>query len=101
LAVLVDAVVAFVSVRFDEVSPAVGEGDSTIVRIERARPNQSFAFEMSNAPPHATGIVAEIVQVALGYDPERADGGQHAALGAVDPVDAVALPHWPAFTPAW
>jgi hypothetical protein len=95
----VRAVVAFVAVGFEEVSPAVRKDNGAIVRTERARPNQSLALEMSSAPTRTVGIVAQVVQIAFGDDPERADGRQHAALGAVDLVDTVALPNGPALTP--
>jgi len=48
---------------------------------------------MSNAPTRITGIVAQVVEVALGHDPKGADGPKHAALGAVDLVDPAALPN--------
>jgi hypothetical protein len=41
------------------------------------------------------------VEIAFGDDAEGADGGEHSALGAVDFVHAIALPHWPALTAAW
>jgi hypothetical protein len=47
---LVTAVVAFVSVGFEEVQPAVRQDDDAIAGTDRARPNQSLAFEMSSGP---------------------------------------------------
>ena len=47
------------------------------------------------------GVVADVVQIALGDDSKRADRRQHAALGAVDLVDTVALPNGPALASTW
>ena len=49
LAGLVGAVVTLVSVRFEQVSSAVGQDDGAIVRAERARSNQPSSFEVSSA----------------------------------------------------
>lgn len=51
---------------------------------------------MSSAPTRTIGIVAQVVEIALGHNPKGANGPQHAALSAVNLVDAVAVPHWPA-----
>ena len=80
------------------VTSTVRQRDGAIVRAERARSNQSLVFEMSSAPTRTIGIVAQVVQIGLGHNPKGADGSQHAALGAVDLVDTVALPNGPALT---
>jgi hypothetical protein len=54
---------------------------------------------MSSAPTRTIGIVAQVVHIGLGHNSKGADGSQHATLGAVDLVDAVALPCGPALTP--
>jgi hypothetical protein len=96
---LVRAVVAFGSVRLEQVSPARGQDDDAIVGTERARANQSLALKMSSAPTRTVGIVAQIMKIALGDDPKCADGPQHAALSAIDLVNTVALPNGLALTP--
>src|SRR5215211_1905725 len=85
---IVGAVVTLVAVGLEQVTSAVRQRHGAIVRAERARPNQSLAFEMPSAPTRTIRLVAQVVQIALGDDPERADGPKHAALGAVDLVDA-------------
>ena len=43
-------------------------------------------------------VVSEVVEIAFRNDAERADGRERAAFGAVDLVDAVALPDRSALT---
>ena len=101
LAGLVGAVVTLVAIGLEQATSAVRQRHGAIVRAERARPNQSLAFEMSSAPTRTIGIVAQVVQIGLGHNPKGADGSQHATLGAVDLVDTVALPNGPAFASTW
>jgi hypothetical protein len=91
LAGLVAAVIALVAVGFEEIAPALGQDDGAIVGTEWARPNQSLALKMSSAPTRIVGIVAKVTHIPLGDDPKCADGSQHAALSAVDLVNALAL----------
>lgn len=58
---------------------------------------QTFLFEVALG---SAGLLAAIVEIALGDDSERADGGEHPAFGAVDLVHAVAFSHRPALTSA-
>ena len=46
-------------------------------------------------------LVADVVKIALGDDPKRADRRQRAALGAVDLVHTVALPNRSALASTW
>ena len=55
---------------------------------------------MPNATARIAGLVAQVVEVALGYNPKCADGPEHAALGCVDLVDAVALSDRPTLASA-
>lgn len=55
----------------------------TIVRTERARPNQSLAFEVPDAPSRIVGIVAQVVPIAFGHNPKSTDGSRRAARGLV------------------
>ena len=64
------------------------------------RANQPLVLQMPEATSRAAGVVAEVVQIALGHDPKRADGRQRAALVAVDLVDAVALANRPTLASA-
>ena len=57
----------------------------------------SPSFEGSS---RALRVVSKVVEIAFGDDAERADGRQRAALGAVDPVDAVALADRPTLAAA-
>ena len=88
---LVRAVVAVVSVGFEEVSPALRQDDGAVVRAERRCTNQSFVLEMLEASPRALGVVADVVKIASGDHPKYADRRQATALGAVDLVDAVTV----------
>jgi hypothetical protein len=99
LAGFVRAVVAFASVGFEKVSTAIGQDNGAIVGTERARPNQSLAFEVPSALTRTVRIVAQIVQIAFGHNPECADSRQHSALCAADLVDTLSLPNGPALTP--
>ena len=101
LAGLVGAVVTLVAVGLEQVTSAVRQRDGAIVRAERARPNQSLSLEMPSAPTRTIGIVAQVMQISLGHNPKGADGPQHAALGAVDLIDTVALPNRSAFASTW
>ena len=47
------------------------------------------------------GLVAQVVEVALGHNPKRTDGPEHAALGSVDFVDALPLAYRAPLLSAW
>jgi hypothetical protein len=49
----------------------------------------------------SAAVLATIVEIALGHDAEGTNGGEHAALGAVDLVSAIAFSNWPALTATW
>jgi hypothetical protein len=59
--------------------------------LKRTAANQPLVLEMPKVTAGIAGLVAQVVEIAFGYDPKRADGPEHAALGCVDLVDAVAL----------
>ena len=61
LAGLARAVVAFVSIGFKEVSPALRQRHGAVGRTERAGPNQSLTFEMPNASASVVGIIGHVV----------------------------------------
>jgi hypothetical protein len=94
----VRAVVAFVSVGFEEISPTVRQDNGAVVRTEWRRTYQALLLEV---PLGLGSVVTAIVKIAFGDDPEGTDGGQHPALGAVDVVHAIAPSHRPALTAAW
>jgi hypothetical protein len=48
----------------------------------------------------SAAVFAAIAQIALGHDPNSADGGEHAAFGAVDLVHAIAVSDRTALTSA-
>jgi hypothetical protein len=56
---------------------------------------------MPKAPTRVAGIGAQIVQVALGHDPKRADRPEHATLSAVDLVDVLPLAYRSPLPSAW
>jgi hypothetical protein len=101
LAGFMGALVTLVTVRREQVTSAVRQRHGAIVRAERARPNQSLALEVSSAAMGIAGIVAQVVQITLGYNPKCADGRQHTALGAVDLIDTVALTNGSALASTW
>jgi hypothetical protein len=49
----------------------------------------------------SAGVLAAIIEIALGHDPKGTNGGEYPTLGAVDLIHAIALPHWTALTAAW
>jgi hypothetical protein len=81
----------FVAIGFEEISAMLGQGDSSIGRAERTPANQSLVLQMANATARIAGLLAQVVEIAFGYNPKRTDGPEHTALGSVDLVDAVAL----------
>ena len=100
LAGFVAALGTFVAIGFEEVPAALGQDDGSVVRAERTAANQPLVLQMPNATARIAGLVAQVVEVALGHNPKRADGPEHAALGAVDLVDAVALSDRPTLASA-
>jgi hypothetical protein len=93
LAWLVAAVIALVAIGLKEIAAVIGQGHCTIVGTERRRANQAFVLKVLEASPRTLRVVAEVLEVTLGDDPERADGRQRAALGAVNFVNAIAIPY--------
>ena len=91
LAGFVRALGTFVAIGFEELPAALGQDDGSVVRAERTAANQPLVLQMPKATAGIAGLVAQVVEIALGYDPKRADGPEHPALGSVDLVDAVAL----------
>jgi hypothetical protein len=55
---------------------------------------------MPNATTRIAGLLTQVVEAALGYNPTRADGPEHAALGAVYLVTSIALANGPAVASA-
>jgi hypothetical protein len=47
----------------------------------------------------SAGVLAAIVQIALGHDAKGTDGGEHGAFSAVNLVHAIAFSDWLALTP--
>jgi hypothetical protein len=92
------ALESLLPIRFEQVAAAVCEGYCAIVRAEWGRPKQALTFEVAVG---SSGVLAPIVEVALGHNAKSADGGEHPALGAVDLIDALAVPHWLALTAGW
>src|SRR4029450_11264020 len=54
---------------------------------------------MTKATARIAGVVPQVVEVALRYDPKCADGREHSALGSADLVEAVALSDRPTLAP--
>jgi hypothetical protein len=95
---LVRAVVAFVSVGFEKISPTVPQDNGAVVRTEWRRTYQALLLEVSLG---LASVVTAVVEVAFGDDAEGTDGGEQPALGAVDVVHAIAFSNWPALRAAW
>jgi hypothetical protein len=55
---------------------------------------------MPKTQRRVAGIVPQVVQVAFGHNAKGADRSEHAALGAVDLVYAIALANGPALASA-
>jgi hypothetical protein len=91
LAAFVRALGTFVAIGFEEVSTMLRQDDGSVVRAERTAANQPLVLQMPKAAARTAGVVSQVVEIALGYNPKRADGAQHAALGSVDLVNAVAI----------
>jgi hypothetical protein len=92
---LVRSVVAFVSVGFEQISTAVRQDNGAIVGTERRRTQQTLLLEV---PLGLASVVAAVVEITFGDNPEGADGGEHPAFGAVDVVYAIPVSHWPTLT---
>jgi hypothetical protein len=56
---------------------------------------------MPKATARIAGLVAQVVEIALRYNPKRADGPEHPALDSVDLVDVVALSDRPTLASTW
>ena len=100
LAGFVGAVVTLVAVGLEQVTSAVRQVTARSSELSGLRANQPLASRDARGSDASFGIVAQVVQIALGHNPKRANGRQHAALGAVDLVDTVALPNRPALASA-
>jgi hypothetical protein len=68
----VAAVRSFVAVRFEKISAALGQDDGSVVRAERTAANQPLVLQMPNATARIAGLVAQVVEVALGYKTRNA-----------------------------
>jgi hypothetical protein len=77
--------------RIDAVSLEHGHHPCFLERL------QALVFEVALG---SAGVLAGIVQIALGHDAKGADSGKHAAFGAVDLVHVITLSNWPSFTRA-
>jgi hypothetical protein len=82
---------AVVAVGLKEIAPAVGEDDGAVAWTERSHSNEPLMLEVAKTAPRVLVAVTPVVEVALGHDPKRGDRCQHAALGAVDLVGALAV----------
>jgi hypothetical protein len=60
-------------------------------------PHQTISFEVVQG---FACVPVPVLQIPLRNDAKRADCGEYPAFRAVDFVDALAVPHWPAFTAA-
>ena len=77
-------VVAVHRVRVEQVSTLAREGQSALVVAQVHRVDKALVAQVCQA------VVVD-VEVVLGYDPKGADGGQRAAVLAVQFVDSVAV----------
>jgi hypothetical protein len=87
-----------VPIRFQELSPTIGEDDCTVVRAEWRRVQQALSFEVALG---SASVRAAVMEIALGHDAKGANGGEHPAFRAVDLVQAVAFSHRSALTNSW
>lgn len=83
-------------IRLEQVSTSVGQDNRSVVGAECRRAQQTLLFEVALG---SAGVLAAIVQIALGHDAKGTDGGEHAAVSAVNLVHAIAFSDWLALTP--
>jgi hypothetical protein len=76
----VRAVRTFVAIGLEQIPAALGQDHGPVLRVERACPNQAFLFEVSHGQPRVLGVVAQVMEVALGYDAKRTDRAEHPGL---------------------
>jgi hypothetical protein len=95
---LVRAVVAFVSVGFEEISRAVRQGHGAVVGTNWTRTQQPLLLEVAL---RLASFVSAVMEITLGDDPKGADGGKHSAFGVVNLVHPIAVSHWPTLTAPW
>jgi hypothetical protein len=84
-------------IRLEQVSTSVSQDNRSVVGAECRRAQQTLLFEVALG---SAGVLAAIVQIALGHDAKGTDGGEHAAFSAVNLVHAIAFSDWLALTPA-
>jgi hypothetical protein len=77
-------------IRFEQVSAALCKDDRAVVRAEWTCAQQTFLFEVALG---FACVLAAVMEIALGDDAKRANGGEHPAFGAVDLVNTLALPN--------
>jgi hypothetical protein len=86
---LAHVVVALAYVELKELAPPLGEDDAAVSLVERYGRDQAFVAQVLQAV--GTRVQA-IAQIALGDDTERSDGGEVAAILAVELVCLIAVP---------
>jgi hypothetical protein len=84
-------------IRLEQVSTSVGQDDRSVVGAEWGRAQQTLLFEVALS---SAGVLAAIVEIALGHDAEGTDGGEYAALSTVDLIHAIPFSNWPPLAPA-
>jgi hypothetical protein len=84
--------VAVAAVRFEQVSPAVGEDQSALLAVQGDRPNQAVLDEMVQAVvARIELVVTRVTKITLRDDPERADRRERSAVLAIQLVGAIAV----------
>jgi hypothetical protein len=84
-------------IRFEQVSATLGKDDGAVVRAEWTRTQQTLLFEVALG---SEGVVAAVMEIALGHDAKGTNVGEYPALGVVDLVHAIAFSHRAALTSA-
>jgi hypothetical protein len=85
-------------IRLEQIPAALGKDDRAVVRAECRRAQQTLSFEVTLG---SAGVLAAVVEIALGHNPKGADGGEHPALGAVDLVHSVTFSYRTAIAASW
>jgi hypothetical protein len=95
------AVMSVMPIRLEQVTSSVCQRDGAIIGADRERANQPFLLKVFETSARCPGVLEDVVEIALGDHPKRADRRQRSGLGAVDLVHAFALPNRPALLPTW
>jgi hypothetical protein len=97
LARLARPFLSLVPIRLEQIPSSIAKDRCAVVRAEWGGAQQTLLFEVALG---LASVLPGVVEIALGDNAERADGGEHPAFRAVDLVHTIAFSHRPALTSA-